>query len=40
MIAFDKKHTLVNIPNANKRHEDLTNLISKQIDMLRNILDD
>jgi hypothetical protein len=40
LIAFDKKHTLINIPNANKKHEDLTDLISKQIDMLRNITND
>jgi hypothetical protein len=40
MIAFDKKHTLINIPNVNKKHEDLTSLISTQIDMLRNLTDD
>jgi hypothetical protein len=40
MISFDKKHTLISIPNANKKHEDLTNLISKQINMLRNIVND
>jgi hypothetical protein len=40
MIAFDKKHALINIPNVNKKHEDLTKLISTQIDMLRNIAND
>lgn len=40
MIAFDKKHTLINIPNVNKKYEDLTSLISTQIDMLRNIIND
>lgn len=37
MMAFDKKHTLVNIVNANKKHEDLTKLISNQMDILRNL---
>jgi hypothetical protein len=37
MMAFDKKHTLVNVVNANKKHEDLTKLISNQIDTLRNL---
>lgn len=40
MMAFDKKHTLINVPNVNKKHEDLTSLISTQIDMLRNLIDD
>jgi hypothetical protein len=37
MMAFDKKHTLINIPNANKKHEDLTKLIDNQMGMLRNL---
>jgi hypothetical protein len=37
MMAFDKKHTLISIPNANKKQEDLTRLIGSQIDMLRNL---
>jgi hypothetical protein len=37
MIAFDKKHTLISIPNQNKKQEDLTRLIGSQIDMLRNL---
>jgi capsular polysaccharide biosynthesis protein len=37
MMAFDKKHTLINIPNMNKKHEDLTKIIGNQIDILRNL---
>jgi hypothetical protein len=37
MMAFDKKHTLINIPNVNKKHEDLTKLIDNQMSMLRNL---
>jgi hypothetical protein len=40
MMAFDKKHTLINIPNVNKKHEDLTSLISTQIDTLRTLIND
>ena len=37
MMAFDKKHTLINIPNVNKKHQDLTKLIDTQMGMLRNL---
>lgn len=37
MMAFDKKHTLISIPNANKKHEDLTKMIGNQIDILRSL---
>jgi hypothetical protein len=37
MIAFGKKQTLISIPNVNKKYEDLTKLISSQMDILRNL---
>jgi capsular polysaccharide biosynthesis protein len=37
MMAFDKKHTLISIPNVNKKYEDLTKIIGNQMEILRNL---